>query len=154
MTDQVIGQHLFELRNQQNLSQSRVAEYLTRVTGNKWNQQLVSRAEKGDRQFRVVDLFAIAGIFEVSVLALMYPNRNSRHDEVKAGNLTIAADAFYPLWVARPREHRGDTIGYADRMPPRDPKFEESIEGFLEAITWESVDPDDPNYYASPSGDT
>jgi transcriptional regulator with XRE-family HTH domain len=147
-TDQVIGQHLSALRDQQNLSQRQLAEYLTRVTGNTWNQQLVSRAESGDRQFRVVDLFAVSGIFEVSVLALLFPTDPDAM--IRAGNLELVASGFFPLWIAHPRDHRGDKTGYADKMPPPDPDFEEHVEGFLDIIDWMANEDPEIRYPTEP----
>ena len=139
--DAIIGQHLFEQRDLHNMSQRQLAEYLTLVTNNKWNQQLVSRAESGDRQFRVVDLFAIAGIFEISILALMFPP--NLDVVLRSGNLEFVGHVLLSAFITHPRGFRGDSTGYPNKMPPPDPNFERNLEGFLDVINWTIED--EPN---------
>ena len=132
--DEVIGNHLAAIRGEAGLTQAELADYLTKVTGNRWNQQLVSRAEKGKRPFRVYDLFAIAGLFEVSVLALMAPADEGAH--LRIGNIVLAADGMTKYWYHFPRLHLGDNTYYTAAKPAAEQRFHEHVEGFIDAITW------------------
>ena len=132
--DRIVGSHLKRLRKAYKLTQWELADYLTQVTGKKWDQQLVSRAETGKRPVRVVDLFAIAGIFEVSIAALMVPP--DPDTTVKIGNMYMDGSGILQYWMGFPRLHRGDKTVYADRMPPPIDNFNEHITGFLETTKW------------------
>jgi len=136
--DEVIGANLKALRKSQDkLGQRQLAYYLTELTGKKWDQQLVSRAESGTRPFRVVDLFAIAAIFEVSVTALMVPPDDSL---VSFGNMYDDGYGILKYWMAYPRIQRGDRTGYADHMPSPSDNFQEHISVLLELPKAGSVD--------------
>ena len=107
--DAIVGHNMYRLRKREKpkLSQAKVAFALTQLTGTNWDQQTVSQAEKGQRPFRVVDLFMAARLFGVSPIRLLLP------DPPEA----INADDAEKTWVAESPWARAVRIGTLDFWP-------------------------------------
>ena len=104
--DAIVGHNMYRLRRREKpkLSQAKVAFALTLLTGTNCDQQTVSQAEKGQRPFRVVDLFMVARLFGVSPIRLLLP------DPPEA----INADDAEKTWVAESPWARAVRIGTLD----------------------------------------
>ena len=95
LLDTAIGNNLRFLRKREELSQAELARRLVQRTGEPWNQQLVSLAERGRRPFRVLDLLAIADTFKVSTLRLLV----EPGAWIDAGNMHIGPDTLLSRWI-------------------------------------------------------
>ena len=95
LLDTEIGNNLKFLRTREEWSQAELARRLAERTGESWNQQLVSLAERGKRPFRVLDLLAIADTFKVSTLRLIV----EPGVWIDAGNMHIGPDTLLKQWI-------------------------------------------------------
>lgn len=137
--DQTIGENVQDLRDRYDKSQARLAEYLTKLTGDHWDQQTVSRSERGDRPWRIADLFAIAAIFDVSIAALIDPKPDVEY--VVVGVTPYASTAIVGEWLmySRRRGHiieEGRVVRLAEAEDPLE-SFTRHIQGVIDAHTGE-----------------
>jgi hypothetical protein len=121
----VIGENLHRLRTHEweesedpskKVSQDDIAWALSHRTGDDWRQQYVSSAEKGERPFRVAELFVLAELFEVSLIRLLQPNKPTKAP-ISIGTMTVSPDELLTRFVMDPRPDDPD----AKRFGMRDP---------------------------------
>jgi len=113
LLDTAIGNNLNFLRTREKWSQAELARRLAERSGEPWNQQLVSLAERGRRPFRVLDLLAIADTFEVSTLGLLAEGGVW----IDAGNMRIAPDALIRDWIIGRRSEKFTEAELISRWP-------------------------------------
>jgi transcriptional regulator with XRE-family HTH domain len=58
--EQIIGDHIREARTKLGWTQVQLGVHMLALLGEAWSPQAVSQAEKGARDFRAADLFALA----------------------------------------------------------------------------------------------
>jgi transcriptional regulator with XRE-family HTH domain len=68
-----VGAQLKLIRTRKGLTQEEVGRRLTPYLGAPWHRQQVSAAENGQRAFQVIDLMAMAAVFDVPVTDILHP---------------------------------------------------------------------------------
>lgn len=93
--EQVIGERIAQVREENAWTQDEVGRRLGEVLGKSWSRQAVWNAERGQRVFTARELIALQLVFGVTVETLMRPFRDT--DQIELPGVTIEwADLIEP----------------------------------------------------------
>ncbi len=96
--EEMVGQKVREKREQVGITQEELGKDLGEFLGQVWSRQSVSVAENGGRDWRAVDLIAVAQVLRTTVGWLTLPSWLS--DEIEFPSKTVSAEAMMGLSVS------------------------------------------------------
>ncbi len=109
--EELVGAQVREKREGRGWSQQRLGDELKAILGRPWSRQAVSLAEKGQREFGVADLLALALVLEVSPISLMLPSLNDPpHEPVEVGARLFDRDGLITAVLLAPEDHPPNPI--------------------------------------------
>jgi len=85
---ELVGLRVQEARQQHDMTQEQIGAALAEYLGKPWTRQAVSAAEKGNRAFKIAELFALAAVLDTTVVELIAPRSSSAEVELPAAHLT------------------------------------------------------------------
>lgn len=95
--EEMVGYNVRRLRESQRLTQTELGELLGKSLGKPWSRQAMSAAEKGDRDWRAVELVAVAKALDTSVGYLMFPT--GIHESIRLPAISIDAEEVIGIQV-------------------------------------------------------
>ncbi len=96
--EEMVGQKVRDKRELVGITQEELGKDLGQFLGHEWSRQSVSAAEKGGRDWRAVDLIAVAQVLGTTVGWLTLPSRLS--DEIEFPNKTVPAEEMMGLSIS------------------------------------------------------
>jgi transcriptional regulator with XRE-family HTH domain len=99
----IIGGRVREAREKLGWTQAQVGVHLFALLGEPWSPQAVSQAEKGRRDFRAADLFALAVALDRPVEWFFEPPEDEDAVDLPGSRVTWTPDDSEHLYVVEPK---------------------------------------------------
>ena len=103
--EQMVGLRIKALRMERGMKQQQLGNLLEPLLGKAWHRQTVSLAEKGQRAYTAVELYALAEVLETTVGHLLLPTIEVQQVEMPSGEMRSHAELCRLVVADRGGDH-------------------------------------------------